>query len=156
MNVCLISAPVVTTFTKREEIDSCVAEPALAEPPLGVLSLAAVLEARRDGVRIVDLDEAYLAYLDSADQVRPFAEVAAACIAADRADVYGFSSICSSYPLTIRIARAVKAARPESVVLFGGPQATVVDRQTLTAFPFVDMVLRGESEITLPLLLDEL
>lgn len=156
MNVCLVSAPVATDFKKREEIESCLAEPAVAEPSLGVLSLAAVLEARRDGVRIVDLDEAYLVYLNSVDQVHPFAEVAAACIAAYRAEVYGFSSLCSSYPLTIRIAQAVKAARPESVVLFGGPQATVVDQQTLTAFTFVDMVLRGESEITLPLLLDEL
>jgi hypothetical protein len=156
MNVCLVSAPIATDFKRRDEIDSCLDEPAVSEPQLGVLSLAAVLEARRDAARIIDLDQAYLAYLDSPNQLCSFAAVVAKFLADDPADIYGFSTICSSYPLTIRIARAVKAARPESLVLLGGPQATVVDRQTLAAFPFIDFVLRGESENTLPLLLDEL
>ncbi len=156
MNVCLASAPIATDFKKRDEIDSCLGEPAVSEPQLGVLSLAAVLEARRDAVRVVDLDQEYLAYLNSLNQAQSFAEVAARVIADAPANIYGLSTICSSYPLTIRIAQAIKAARPESLVLLGGPQATVVDRQTLTAFPFVDAVLRGECETTLPLLLDEL
>jgi len=156
MNVCLVSAPVATDFKKRDEIDSCLGEPAVSEPQLGILNLGAVLEARRQAVRIIDLDQAYLEYLDSRNGVSSFAEQAAHLISADPADVYGFSSICSSYPLTIRIAKAVKDARPESLVLFGGPQASVVDRQTLAAFPCIDLVLRGESETTLPILLDEL
>ena len=64
----------------------------------------------------------------------------------DNSTLYGFSSICSSYPLTIRIARVLKMLRPESTILLGGPQASVVDMQTLAAFPFVDLVLRGEAE----------
>ena len=40
--------------------------------------------------------------------------------------------------------------------MFGGPQASVVDLQTLAAFPFVDLILRGEAEESFPLLLDEL
>jgi hypothetical protein len=156
MNVCLVSAPVATDFKTRDEIDSCLGEPAVSEPQLGILSLAAVLEARRDKVSIIDLDQAYLANLDSPDEAFSFAEHAAQLMVAEPADVYGFSSICSSYPLTVRIAKAVKAARPGSVVLFGGPQASVVDRQTLEAFSFVDFVLRGEAEVTLPALLDEL
>jgi hypothetical protein len=156
MNVCLVSAPVATDFKKRDEIDSCLREPAVSEPQLGILSLAAVLEARCDAVRIIDLDQAYLAHLDSQNEASSFAGQAANLISADPADVYGFSSICSSYPLTIRIAEAVKDARPGSLVLFGGPQASVVDRQTLAAFSCIDFVLRGESETTLPILLDEL
>lgn len=156
MNICLATAPIATDFKNRDELDSCLGESAVSGPQLGVLSLGAVLEARHDTVRVVDLDQAYLTYLDSPNQVRSFAEEAANLIASDSADVYGFSTICSSYPLTVRIAQAVKAVRPGSMVLFGGPQATVVDRQTLTAFPFIDCVLRGESEITLPALLEEL
>ncbi|WP_084080785.1 cobalamin-dependent protein [Edaphobacter aggregans] len=79
-----------------------------------------------------------------------FAEAAASLVAAKDAEVCGFSSICSSYPLTIRIAKAVKAMRPQTTILLGGPQASVVDMSTLTAFPFVDLVLRGEAERTLP------
>ena len=66
-----------------------------------------------------------------------------------------FSSICSSYPLTIRIASCVKSLRPECTILLGGPQASVVDLGTLGAFPFVDFILRGEAERTLPIFLDE-
>jgi len=156
MNVCLVTAPVATEFKERDEIDSCLSEPAVSGPQLGILTLAAVLEARNVSVRIVDLDQAYLAYLASCDRERPFADVAAAVIAAVPADVYGLSSLCGSYPLTIRIALAVKAARPESQILLGGPQATVVDRETLAAFPFIDLILRGEAETTLPVLLAEL
>jgi len=64
MNVCLVSAPVATDFKKRDEIDSCLGEPAVSEPQLGILNLGAVLEARRQAVRIIDLDQAYLEYLD--------------------------------------------------------------------------------------------
>ena len=156
MKICLVSAPVAADFKKRDEIDSCLDEPQVSGPQLGILTLGAVLEARGDAVKIVDLDRTYLAYLDSPNRARLFAEVAAEFIATHTADVYGFSSLCSSYPLSIRIAQAVKAARPESFILFGGPQATVVDRQTLAAFPFVDLVLRGEAETSLPLLLDVL
>ena len=114
MNVCLISAPVATDFKKRDEIDSCLGEPAVSEPQLGILSLAAVLEARRQAVRIIDLDQSYLEYLDSQNGVASFAEQAAHLISGEPADVYGFSSICSSYPLTVRIAEATKNARPFS------------------------------------------
>lgn len=156
MKVCLVTAPIATEFKQRDELDSCLDQPAVSGPQLGVLSLGAVLGARGDSVTVVDLDRAYLRYLDYSNQGRPFVEQAAALVAAEEADLYGFSTICSSYPFTVRIARAVKAARPESLVLFGGPQATVVAERSLSAFPFVDLILRGESEVTMPLLLDEL
>ena len=156
MKVCLITAPIATDFRDQDEIDSCLVEPATSGPQLGVLSLAEVLERRHDDVRIFDLDQAYLRHLNSQNAAGSFVETAGRLIAEDFADVYGFSSICSSYPATIRIASVVKAARPESFILLGGPQASVVDLETLRVFPFVDFVLRGEAELSLPLLLGEL
>ena len=156
MNICFVTAPIATEFKDQDEIDSCLLEPAVSGPQLGILSLASVLEKRGDQVGIVELDPAYVDYLHSANGRGSFADVAGRLIAAAAADVYAFGSICSSYPLTIRIAKAVKAIRPKSEILLGGPQATVVDRPTLAAFPFIDFILRGESELTLPCLLDEL
>ncbi len=64
-------------------------------------------------------------------------------------DVIGFSTICSSYPLTIRIARRVRLAHPDATIVFGGPQASAVDIATLEAFPFVDLIVRGEADESL-------
>ena len=158
MQVCLVTAPTVAEFADPQEIRSESVRQAAFEPQLGILSLAAVLEARGDSPHVVDLNRTYLGYSESvgAPDVPEFTEVAAQAIAANDTSIYGFSSICSSYPLTIRIAQAVHALRPESTILLGGPQASVVDIPTLAAFPFVDLVLRGEAEHNLPLLLDQL
>src|SRR5271157_543154 len=158
MDICLVTAPTVAEFTDPAESTSEAVEQAASEPQLGILSLAAVLEARADVPRVVNLNRAYLGYSDSVGEPRPseFAEFAARAIATNNASIYGFSSICSSYPLTIRIAKILKGLRPDSTILFGGPQASVVDLQTLAAFPFVDVILRGEAEESFPFLLDEL
>jgi radical SAM superfamily enzyme YgiQ (UPF0313 family) len=71
-------------------------------------------------------------------------------------DVFGFSSICSSYPLTLRLAREVRQLNPDSRIILGGPQASVVDVPTLRAFPCVDFIIRGEADETFPALLSNL
>ena len=158
MNICLVTAPTVAEFADPEEIASESVAQAASQPQLGILSLAAVVEARAESLHISDLNRSYFGYSESSCRRlnQEFAEVAARDIAATHADIYGFSSICSSYPLTLRIAKRVKAIRPESTILLGGPQASVVDIRTLASFPFIDLVLRGEAERTLPLLLDQL
>jgi radical SAM superfamily enzyme YgiQ (UPF0313 family) len=72
------------------------------------------------------------------------------------ADVFGFSTICGSYPLTLRLARTVSETHPDASIILGGPQASVVDVATLESFPFVDLIVRGEAEETLPRVLDAL
>jgi len=157
MTICLVTAPTVTEFRGPEELSSSSVEWAASRPQLGILSLAAELQNRGDDFRIVNLNRVYCDYskvardADSDD----FAEVAAREIGVQAADVYGFGSICSSYPLTLRIAQAVKAIRPASAILLGGPQASVVDVHTLAVFPFIDFVLRGEAERSLPALIDQ-
>jgi radical SAM superfamily enzyme YgiQ (UPF0313 family) len=158
MHVCLITAPTAAEFQEPEEFSSLSVQAVSGDPQLGILSLAAVLEQRRDLCQIVNLNRFFFEYVNAAggDRARGFASAAAELIAGAEADVYGFGSICSSYPLTVRIAEAVKARRPRSTILLGGPQASVVDVHSLAAFPFVDLVLRGEAELTLPILLDQL
>src|SRR5262249_52775477 len=71
-------------------------------------------------------------------------------------DFVGFSSVCSSYPVTLRTACEVKRQQPDSIVAFGGPQASAVDVATLEAYSLIDLVVRGEAEQTLPQLLEAL
>jgi radical SAM superfamily enzyme YgiQ (UPF0313 family) len=157
MNICLITAPTAAEFN-QVEVGGETAQWAASQPQLGILSLAAVLVARGQSPEVVDLNVIYLDQIKFANSANreDYSTSAALLLASRDVRIYGFSTICSSYPLTIRIATALKAIRPDCTVLFGGPQASVVDLQTLSSFSCVDLILRGEAEQTLPGLLDEL
>jgi radical SAM superfamily enzyme YgiQ (UPF0313 family) len=156
LHICFITAP---TETERslEEFRSGFVHQFDSKPPLGILSLGAELQNRGDKVQVIDLNRLYFGYLEHPGFIsHDFVVEAAAVIAAVDAPIYGFGSVCSSFPISIAIARELRSLRPGATILFGGPQASVVDTRLLSAFPFVDMVLRGEAEGTLPILLDTL
>src|SRR5215470_3185288 len=98
MNICLVNAPTAAEFSGGIEIQSDLVRQITLEPQLGILSLAAVLEARGDNLKIVDLNRIYFDFADSAGTpgLNDFAEFAASVVAAKDADVCGFTSICSS------------------------------------------------------------
>jgi radical SAM superfamily enzyme YgiQ (UPF0313 family) len=154
MNICLVSSPTVTEFDPQvAETDAVrvISEHA----PIGILTLAAILGQSGITVEVVDLNQTYYRYLRSAAYRRrvDFCSFVAREFASRSFDLWGFSTICSTYPLTIRIARELKRFQPQSVVMLGGPQASVVDAATLRAFPFIDFIVRGEADETLPRLL---
>lgn len=148
MRVCLVSSVNLGSWYSR-----CT-EPATLSLPLGLLSLAAVLENVGHQVALVDFNYALCKGELSLDD--NFYSNAAARIDAVSPDLVGFSTMCNSYHIALRMAEAVKSRLPGIPILFGGPQSSVVDTETLTAFPFVDMILRGEAEQTLPRLIAEL
>ncbi|MGC2697951.1 MAG: radical SAM protein [Candidatus Angelobacter sp.] len=158
MKVCLISAPTANQFDGRVlgQIDAARIMGELA--PVGILSLAAVLEAKGLQPEVVDLNRVYYRWLQDPNQNKTdFCSFAGAHLAGpdfDGFDLFGFSTVCSSYPLTLRIAAEVKREHSHSIVALGGPQASVVDVSTMRAFPSIDLVVRGEAEQTLPELLD--
>ncbi len=160
MKICLISAPTANQFDGRAvgEIEAARIMGELA--PVGILNLAAVLEAKGLQPEVVDLNRVYYSWLqDSNRNKTDFCGFAGEYFAGpdfDGFDFFGFSTVCSSYPLTLRIAAEVKRVHPKSMVVLGGPQASVVDVSTMRAFPFIDLVVRGEAEHTLPDLVDAL
>jgi radical SAM superfamily enzyme YgiQ (UPF0313 family) len=157
MKVCLISAPTANQFHHVGEMDAARIMGELA--PVGILSLAAVLEAKGLQPEVVDLNRVYYDWLQQSNRANAevdFCSFAGDYFAGRDFDFFGFSTVCSSYPLTLRIAAEVKRAHPESVVVLGGPQASVVDLPTMRAYPFIDLVVRGEAEQTLPELVNAL
>lgn len=122
--------------------------------PLGCLSLAAVLRQKGHEVSLIDWNhEVALGRIPLSEHLY---ERAAERIADTRPDIVGFSTMCNSYHMTLRMAEAWKQHDATVPVILGGPQASVVDRETLEAFAFVDYILRGEAEQTLPQFLAEL
>jgi len=63
--------------------------------------------------------------------------------------LFGITSLCANYPLTLRLAALIKSEVPGSIVILGGPQASSVYARTLRKFPAVDMIVVGEGEDTL-------
>jgi radical SAM superfamily enzyme YgiQ (UPF0313 family) len=129
--------------------------------PVGILSLAAVLEAKGLQPEVVDLNRIYYEWQQKSKRNQNnsksnFCSFAGDYFAARDFDFFGFSTVCSSYPLTLRIAAEVKRVYPKSVVVLGGPQASVVDIATMRTYPWIDLVVRGEAEQTLPMLVDAL
>lgn len=159
--LCLISAPTANQLESRawgkdkdkDENDAARIMGELA--PVGILSLAAVLEARGLRPEVVDLNRVYYSWTQHPNQT-DFCSFAGDYLAGRSSDFFGFSTVCSSYPLTLRIAEKVKQEHPQSVVALGGPQASVVDVATMRAFPWIDLVVRGEAEQTLPDLVEAL
>jgi len=156
MKVCLISAP--TANQLNQSLDEANASRIMGElAPVGILSLAAVLEAKGLQPEVVDLNRLYYEWRQHSHRNgTDFCSFAGDYFAGRDFDVFGFSTVCSSYPLTLRIAAAVKHLHPGAVIALGGPQASVVDISTMLAYPAIDIVVRGEAEQSLPDLVDAL
>lgn len=105
--------------------------------PLGLLSIATVLHHSSFDVQIIDINQPYY-ILDSA--------AAAEMILSEEPDIIGFSTICNWYPLVLQIAELCKQKHPDSIIVLGGPQASVTDVTTMQSFPCIDIIMRGESE----------
>src|SRR5438552_5412657 len=136
MKVCLISATSANHFDNRSvgEMDEARIMGELA--PVRILSLAAVLESKGLQPEVVDLNRVYYCWLQDPNRNKAdFCSFAGDYFAGRDFDFFGFSTVCSSYPLTLCIAAEVKRAHRKSVVALGGPQASVVDVSTMRAFP---------------------
>jgi radical SAM superfamily enzyme YgiQ (UPF0313 family) len=119
------------------------------EPPLGVLTLASALRAGGTEPIVFDLDGFLRDFLAREGRPQDAFDAAVYALASLDTPLFGFGTICGSYPLTIRLAEQVRRLRPESRVVMGGPQASAVDVKTLEEFDFIDAVVRGEADQTI-------
>jgi radical SAM superfamily enzyme YgiQ (UPF0313 family) len=157
MDVCLFSPPVITEFEDPELAGSPEVRSVAEHKPIGVLTLAAVLRQKGLTPRLIDLNRWYYEYLGSGGASGngcDFCAYAARRLDPFACDVFGFSTICSSYPLTLRLAAEVRRTHPKAAIILGGPQASAVDVPTLKAFDCVDIIVRGEAEESFPRVLE--
>ncbi len=77
-------------------------------------------------------------------------------ILAQRPQVVGFSMFTMFYQRYLGIIRALKARQPELMIIAGGFQPTLLGERVLASANQVDFILLGESELSLPPLLQAL
>lgn len=112
------------------------------DPPLGVAYLAACLRQAGHSVAIFDATFANKPW-DELTQV----------LREQKPRLVAISALTSMLAETLHTARLVKEVLPETVVIVGGPHATV-EPQATAAMVGVDAVAVGEGEISLPALLE--
>jgi radical SAM superfamily enzyme YgiQ (UPF0313 family) len=152
-DACLITAPTVSDFIDPQRTVNAHNHNGTQ---LGVLALAASVRRRGGTVQIIDTTQLILDALRAGNGMKhqsDYLEHLAELAQSSSAPVIGLSTICSSYPFTLRLASRIKCLMPDTCIVVGGPQASVVDEATLRLFPSIDIVVRGEADETFPNLL---
>ncbi len=134
MKVLLVAPPIMDTIGDRLQV---VGVDAIREcPPLGIYTLAAVLEAQGHDVVVADLIlhgtrslEAFAAHVDSADLV-------------------GIGATSMAWPTAVDAIAQVRRRRSDVPIVCGGIHPTLFDRHILRTCP-VQFIVRGEGEIAI-------
>jgi radical SAM superfamily enzyme YgiQ (UPF0313 family) len=106
--------------------------------PAGLAYLAAVLEEKGNQVTIIDC------IAEGIDQNQLKHKLAKL-----NPDVIGISSMTPMVHSALMAARGAKEVCPNTPVVLGGPHATFMDKEILAIEPAVDVIIRGEGEVTL-------
>lgn len=151
MKVCLCTSPHLdhNFYYQAYSEDSRIVT--LPFVPLGLLSLGACLETRCEKVEIIDLNKLVNGAVPN-DQY--FYRNVAALIQRHGPDILGFMTEADSYHHVLAISKECKKLMPRTTIILGGPHASVTDYETLRNFPFIDLIVRGEGEVSIAELID--
>lgn len=105
-------------------------------PPLGLAYIAASVEAAGLSVRIADLDVQDVDFDELLTRHQP--------------RVVGVSGTTHTRHASFELARRAKRHSPDIITVYGGVHATFTSHETLAHVPDIDIVVRGEGELTMP------
>jgi radical SAM superfamily enzyme YgiQ (UPF0313 family) len=109
--------------------------------PLGLLSIAAVLERHGYCVELIDYQLfSHARYFDAGIFLDAIEELA---------PVVGISCMSNLLPFAVLVARVVKERHPGAFVVLGGVGPSPVARELVDAFAFIDCVVEGEGELAM-------
>ena len=122
--------------------------PSLRQESIGTLILAKKAQQANFSVRIVRFWDVVINCYDSfrkdlSDHILEFYP-----------KIVCFYCRSAEYHILVDLANIIKVYRPNTYVVFGGPQAELVCEETLMSFPCIDYVCCGEGENTIVPLLD--
>lgn len=116
--------------------------------PLGLLAIAATLRKNeyfpsiyRPKIRIITVNDYNTIAKD---------------ILSKKPQIIGFSTWCINYPASLLVAQQIKIEAPEITIVFGGPQASILSKETLQNFWYIDFILAGEADFSFPFFIKEL
>ncbi len=104
-------------------------------PPIGLAYIGAYLREHGHRVRIIDAEVEKLGLKQIAEKVKD------ACLV-------GITTTAPVYNSALELANTIKRLNSKTKVIFGGPQATFLDSESLERSA-ADAVVRGEGELTM-------
>jgi anaerobic magnesium-protoporphyrin IX monomethyl ester cyclase len=107
-------------------------------PPLGILSIAAVLEKSGRPVRVTAAEVLKLKTTDILQEIRAY-----------DADIVGMSITTENRFEIFELARAIKKEFPQKMIIIGGPHATMAGLDMVSNVEAIDMAVIGEGERTI-------
>jgi len=113
--------------------------------PLGPLYVTSALEDAGFEVDFRDYQRHEADELFAAEEIVKFLK--------DPAPVVALSCMANLLPFTLLAMRELRSAYPDRTLVLAGVGPKSVETQILERFPWVDIIVRGESETTAPLLL---
>lgn len=119
-------------------------EPSILEESYGTLLLATMLKEKGIDVDIYRFFES-----DPNSGFISFVENSTNNILAKKPKIVSFYCRGDCYLANIRVAEKLKKENPQLIIVFGGPQADLVAKETLTQLPFIDYCCCGEGETTI-------
>jgi anaerobic magnesium-protoporphyrin IX monomethyl ester cyclase len=110
-------------------------------PPFGIIQLAAYLEREVENVEIevVDCNAQHLDWQDLERRIHAFNPDMVAS---------GALATCNTY-LVFRTVETAKKVNPDVLTVAGGQHLTATAQDSLEACPELDVIVRGEGEVTL-------
>jgi len=108
-------------------------------PPLGLLSTGGSLVDAGHDVTLLDAELGPLSH----DEI--IAKVAAHW---PQVVMIGHSGSTSAHPIVAELTRRIRAARPNTYIIYGGVFPTYHWREVMEAEPQIDFIVRGEGEVT--------
>lgn len=106
--------------------------------PIGILYLATVL--KNEGIEVSIFDQSVKG--SSTEETIKW-------VRKESPDILGFSTVTGAGRNAALIAGEVKKQNPNMTIVFGGYHATFNTDRILKKYPFVDIIVRGEGEITI-------
>jgi radical SAM superfamily enzyme YgiQ (UPF0313 family) len=107
-------------------------------PPLGLLYIGAVLEKEGIDVRIVPADIKKMSWRDIKQDILDY-----------QPDLIGVTSTTENRFQSFKLIRLIKKTYPQALTILGGPHASMAAEDCLAHIPELDLVVRGEGEMTL-------
>jgi anaerobic magnesium-protoporphyrin IX monomethyl ester cyclase len=107
-------------------------------PALGILYMAALLEEHGVEVDVTPSHVLELTWKQIGKKIE-----------SDKPDIVGITTTSENRFLAFELARVAKRARPQAMIVMGGPHFKNTAHDTLSHLPYVDAVVSGEGEMTL-------